>query len=181
MLWSYYFQHFLLWNIVEFWCEVKSSFLKRAKYLLDQNTFISAIHSWLSFMVSLPLSLSLSLSLHMIELSKSTTNRIFFQNLDPLWVHNFGCSEFLGRRFTQLVHYLSTDSLNPKAYHILGSYENHLWSYLDPNRSLAGSSRLTARLRVSPNHKVRSLLIIGCHIFFILQEMNNMNSFSWVS
>jgi hypothetical protein len=37
------------------------------------------------------------------------------------------------------------------------------------NRSLAGRRRLTARLRVSPYHRVRSLLIIVCRVFLILQ------------
>jgi hypothetical protein len=37
------------------------------------------------------------------------------------------------------------------------------------NRSLAGRRRLTARLRVSPYHRVRSLLVFVCRIFLILQ------------
>ena len=37
------------------------------------------------------------------------------------------------------------------------------------NRSLAGRRRLTARLRVSPYHRVRSVFFIVCRIFLILQ------------
>jgi hypothetical protein len=52
--------------VVLVWSEILVPQIWRAKYLLAQTTFISAIHSWISF--TLP---PLSLSLDMIESSKS--------------------------------------------------------------------------------------------------------------
>ena len=58
---------------------------------------------------------------------------------------------------------ITLENVSRRNTHFLEHQSHTLISNL--NRSLAGRRRLTARLRVSPYHRVRSLLIIVCRIF----------------
>ena len=89
-----------------FCCEVKYLFLKKEKYLLDQNIFIPAIDNWL-----MSHSLSLSAFDQIIKINKK---QFFLQNFYPLWENYFGCFKFWGCRIIQLVH--STDSLSMQKF-----------------------------------------------------------------
>ena len=62
---------------------------------------------------------------------------------------------------------ITLENVSRRNTHFLEHQSHTLISNL--NRSLAGRRHLTARLRVSPYHRVRSLLIIVCRIFLILQ------------
>ena len=62
---------------------------------------------------------------------------------------------------------ITLENVSRRNTHFLEHQSHTLISNL--NRSLAGRRRLTARLRVSPYHRVRSLLVFVCRIFLILQ------------
>ena len=121
------FQHFLFWKIV-FWCEVKYLFLKRSKYLFDQNILWEHFFGCSKFQGCMCWRLVCSLSTDSLSMKKKIAHTNHCQDKQGL-----GYSITLENVIKSNTHFLKHQS------HVLIS---------NLNRSLAGR-RLSTGLRFS--------------------------------